>query len=75
MAYSKTIWFALRQAIEKDGRPLRRIAQAARLSTSTVTRFVNGQRSCSLRVVERIMYVIDASVEISVEAKDGTQAR
>jgi hypothetical protein len=48
----------LRAAIENDGRPLRRIAAAASMPPSTITRFINRQRGLSSRSFDLVAGVV-----------------
>ena len=45
---------SLRAAILLDGRPLRRIAEQAKLPASSVTRFVRRERGLSSRAFDRV---------------------
>lgn len=49
---------SLRAAILTDGRPFRRIASAASVPASTITRFIRRQRGLSSRAFDRVAGVV-----------------
>ena len=53
---------SLRAAILTDGRPLRRIAESARLPASSITRFVRRERGLSSRAFDRVAGVVNCEL-------------
>jgi hypothetical protein len=53
---------SLRAAILMDGRPLRRIAESARLPASSITRFIRRERGLSCRGFDRVAAVVNCEL-------------
>jgi hypothetical protein len=53
---------SLRAAILTDGRPLRRIAESAKLPASSITRFIRRQRGLSSRAFDRVAAVVNCEL-------------
>jgi hypothetical protein len=50
---------SLRAAILTDGRPLRQIAESAKLPPSSITRFIRRQRGLSSRAFDRVAAAVN----------------
>jgi hypothetical protein len=53
---------SLRAAILTDGRPLRRIAESAKLPPSSITRFIRRQRGLSSRAFDRVAAAVNCEL-------------
>jgi hypothetical protein len=53
---------SLRAAILTDGRPLRRIAESARLPASSISRFLSRERGLSSRAFDRVANAVNCEL-------------